>query len=165
MSERRQVFRREPIIVAFENGREFEARPLSWLQRNDLGNEIVTQSAQVINEFVSVWVDETSGLPQLEAKFHEKLIDPVAVIARAYPSVDKADLAELTFDELMELIYAALEVNHLNHLKPLVDPNYPTPTKLGGTDTSEGMTILDGQKTESSLDSSSSASIEVPSSS
>lgn len=164
MSERRQVHRREPIVLSMENGREFEAKPLPWLQRNDLGDEIVTQNAKVINDFVSVWIDSESGVPQLEAKFHEKLTDPVAVIQRAYPSVDKAELEGLTFDEILELIYAALEVNHLTHLRPLVDPNFQTPTMLGGSDTSAGMTIPDGQKMESSIASSSTDSPETKSS-
>lgn len=164
MSERRQVHRREPIIVVMDDGKEFEARPLPWLQRNDLGNEIVTQNARVINEFVKVWVDESSGLPQLEASFHEKLTDIFAVIALAYPTEDVTKLSELTHDELLELVYAALEVNSLTHLRPLVDPNSPTPTMLGGTDTSAGMMTQDGQKTESSTDSSSEDLVEMPSS-
>jgi len=155
MNERRQVHRREPITIVMDDGKEFEARPLPWLQRNDLGNEIVTQNARVINEFVKVWVDESSGLPQLEASFHEKLTDIFAVIALAYPSVEVNQLSKLTQDELLELVYVALEVNSLTHLRPLVDPNSPTPTMLGGTDTSAGMTIPDGQKMESSTDSSS----------
>lgn len=164
MSERRQVHRREPILVVMDDGREFEARPLPWLQRNDLGDEIVTQNARVINEFVKVWVDDTSGIPQLEAKFHEKLTDVFAVIAIGYPTEDVTKLSDLTHEELLELIYASLEVNLLEHLRPLVDPNFPTPTMLGGIATSEGTTTQAGQKTESSIDSSSEVLAEKPSS-
>jgi hypothetical protein len=161
MDERRQVHRRQPIVVVLDSGLELVAKPLPLMARNDLGDEIVKQSANVINEFVQVWVDEESGLPKLAAKYHDKLTDFFAVLCLAYPDhKDVQELTTCTYEEILELIYAALEVNGLTHLKALVDPNLITPTNNGGNDISAGITTLLGQKTESSQDSSSQESTE-----
>lgn len=162
MSERRQVHRREPIIVELDNGREFEARPLPWLKRNELGNEIVTQGVEKVNDFVRMYVEETdigTSIPQLEMSFIDRLKDYPKILGMAYPQQPPEDFEDLSFEEIIELLVAALEVNKLDPLRPLIDPNAPSPIEPGGIGPSIGVPEEDGQKTTSTVDSSSPVSV------
>lgn len=157
MAERRQATRREPIEIEIQgDDRVFVAEPLPWIQANDLGGEIVKQNADAFNHYVQMYVDEDSGLPQLEAQLKKKLSDWNAVLRMAYPNVDDKQWTEprvLSLDECADLVLAALDVNHLEHIKHLVDPNSPTPMLDGGISTSTSGE--DGQKTTSTPDSGS----------
>lgn len=161
MPERRQATRREPIEIEVEDGRVFTAHPLPWMQANDLGNEIVKQNMEAANDFVHMWIND-EGLPELQMQFQVKIKDWHTPLKMAFPEVTEEQWTEpavLSADECASLLLASLDVNHLEHIKHLVDPNSPTPTNLGGTATSpepEG----NGQKTESTADSESTASPE-----
>lgn len=160
MAERRQAHRREPIIVELPSGVEIEVHPLPWQARNDVGDEIINQSQEITNEAIRVYVDQTSGAPQLEMRLNEKLRDPGMIVAMGLPGVEIP--SDTTYSEIHEIIYAILDVNDLEKLRPLVDPNFQTPTTIGGESLSGLESLIDGVKTPSSEGSSSEASIEEP---
>lgn len=166
MAERRQAARREPIEIEVEDGREFIARPLPWMQANDLGNEIIRQNTESANEFVKMWVNDV-GLPELQMQFSQKIKDWHTVLKLAFPEVTEEQWTKprvLDAGECAELVLASLDVNHLEQIKHLVDPNSPALTNLGGTDTSPE-TEGNGQKTPSTPDSESAGSpVPTPSS-
>jgi hypothetical protein len=163
MSERRQVHRREPIIVELDGGREFEARPLPWLKRNELGNEIVTQGVGRVNEFVRMYVEENDVgkvIPQLEMTFIDRLSNYPKILQMAYPQYEATLFDDLSFEEILELIGASLEVNKLEPLRPLIDPNSPSPMETGLPEPSIGEVAEVGPRTLSTVDSSSPVSTE-----
>lgn len=164
MGERRQVHRREPIEVELDDGRIFIARPLPWLTRNDLGSEILRQNTEAVNDAVRIYADPDTNILQLEARLQEKLTDPWAVLKIGYPENKAEDFQNIDYGELIELLVAMLEVNHLEHVRQLVDPNFQSPMPNGGIPSSAEGNQVDGLKIESSLSSSSSDSVENPSS-
>lgn len=160
MAERRQATRREPIEVETEDGRVFTAHPLSWIEANNLGNEIVRQNVENANDFVRLWMND-ADMPQIEMKFQQKISDWGPLVAICFPNEPDEkwhEPRELSSHELADCIIASLDVNHLEHLKHLVDPNSPTPMIPGGTSSSpepEG----NGTKIESIPNSDSTDSI------
>lgn len=165
MGERRQVHRREPIEVELDNGQIFVAKPLPWMQRNDLGNEILRQNTEAVNEAVRLYTDPETNLVQIETKLAEKLKDPISILRMSYPENDVLDYSILEYGELTQLLLVALEVNQLDHLRGLVDPNFQPPMPIGGTPSLEEGETETGQKIGSSVDSIFSASTGQPSSS
>ena len=160
MGERRQVTRNLPIECEVADGRVFIAHPLPWMKANDFGNEVIQQNAAAMNEFVRMWVND-DGLPQLEWQFKAKISDWHSLLKIAFPEVTDKQWSEprsLDTEECVQLALAACEVNHLEHLKHLIDPNSQTPTIPGGNDTSESAGT-NGQKTESTPSSDSSVSV------
>lgn len=160
MTEGRQASRREPILVTVRE-KTYIAEPLPWQKAGDLGNEIVRQNAETANELVRLYVDD-SGLPQLEMKLRQKISNWGDVLVLAYPGTEPHEYDPLDIDECAELVLAALEVNHLEHIKHLVDPNFQPPTSDGGTDSSPGVAALLGLKIESTQLSSPTDSVENP---
>ena len=159
---RRQVHRRKPIVLTTEEGREFIARPLPWQQRNDLGQEVLQQNVAATNEAVRLIHDE-AGVAQVEARLSEPLSDPLEVLKKGYPQSRPQDFEGLSYDELFDLIHATLDVNHLERLWRLLDPNSSPPEKTGGENSSGERTAQEqptGAKTESTVDSSSQDSTE-----
>lgn len=160
MAERRQATRRDPIEVEVDDGRIFTAHPLPWLRANELGNEIVRQNVESANDLVSLWMND-ADMPQIEMKFKQKISDWGPVIGIAFPDEPLEKWNEpraLGHEELAECVMASLEVNHLEHLKHLVDPNSQTPLTNGGLSSILGEGI--GTKTTSTPDSGSTASPE-----
>ena len=158
MAERRQAHRREPIEVQVRD-RVLEAHPLPWMKRNDLGNEIMRQYSELLNSSLRAvrGGEDEDAPPQLQMYLNDKLTDPVAVLRMGYPRVnfDEDFFQELDYDEILELIYASMDVNQLDSLRHLVDPNSLTPTNDGGT-SSEGQTPTeDSPSPQSSPDSDS----------
>lgn len=158
MAERRQAARREPIEVELQDGRVFTAEPLPWMEANDLGNKILQEQAASVNEAVRLFMDD--NVPQLDVTLHLKVNDWQPVLNLAYPKntlQDWSEPAAPSRDECADLIIASLEVNNLEHLIPLVDPNSQPPTNLGGQGTSEsGTEMTAGPKIASIPDSSAS---------
>lgn len=137
MPERRQAQRREPIEVEIR-GEVVEARPLPWFRRNDLGNEVIHQYAELLNSTLRTYTNPDTGAPEVEMFLNDKLKDPIAILRLAYPHVEEfqgADI-DLEYSEIYELLFAALEVNDLKHLREIVDPNFQTPTPPGGSEPS-----------------------------
>lgn len=163
MAERRQAHRREPIEMEVR-GEVLEARPLPFTDRNDLGNEIMSQYAGLLNDQMKSYADP-DGTPRLELFLNDKISDPVGILKLAYPHVDESFLQKLEPDEVFDLIYASLEVNLLTDLRELVDPNALAPTMPGGNESS-GMEspASDTQSPQPSPDSSSQESGEKKSS-
>jgi len=166
MTERRQAYRREPIEVDL-GGEVISVGPITWLQRNDFGNEVMRQHTQILNEAVQIYVDESAeeAIPQLEAKFAEKFIDPYRLFELGlddenYQRLKSMDLYD---NQIVEILFAICDVNRLDQLRPLLDPNSLTPTKLGGIVSELVSGVQNILKTESSPDSSSQES-QAPSS-
>lgn len=167
MTERRQAFRREPIEVDL-GGEVILVGPVSWLKRNDFGNEVMRQNSEILNESISIYVNKDAevAIPEITAKFTEKFTDPyvlfeVGLEEETFKQVKAID--PLYENQIVEILLAICDVNRLETLKPLLDPNFQTPTTLGGL---LGLAVAgetDTQKTESGLDSSSLESTEVPS--
>jgi hypothetical protein len=155
MSERRQAFRRDPIIVVLDENHEVEVAPVTWIQRNDFGDELVRQHVAILNEAVDVWINDT-GTPQLALKFSEKFTDPLPLLKTGLPEKTFKELKveELYQNQIIEILLAVLEVNGLEKFKALVDPNLETPTELGGL-SSLSQLGTDSNPTESGPDSSS----------
>lgn len=142
VNERRQAHRREAIEVEVTGGKVFTAAPLPWMARNDFGDEVVRQATKSLNEYVKIYTDPELNIPQLEAKLDERLTDPNVILLMIYPGNDVKDFIPLVWSEIVELIFAGLDVNGLERLKRTIDPNFVPPTTNGGTPTSEaGETI------------------------
>jgi len=156
MAERRQAARRAPIEVELQDGRVFTAEPLPWMEANDLGNLILQEQAASANDAVRLYMED--NLPQLEVSLRLKVMDWQPILRKCYPGITDAqwsDPAAPSRDECADLVIASLEVNNLEHLAPLVDPNFQTPTNRGGSDISESGTMMTaGQKTTSTSESS-----------
>lgn len=161
MAERRQVARPEPIELEVR-GKVFVAEPLPWMICNDLGNNILQQNTEATNNLVKMYVE--GNIPQLEVLFKQKISDWYSVLKIAYPKMKPEDFQDLHPFECSELLCASLEVNGLDHLKHLVDPNSPTPDSSGESAISDlGEMIEVGPRTLSSPDSSDGASPETAS--
>jgi hypothetical protein len=157
MGDRRQVHRREPIELVMDDGRVFTARPLPWLARNDLGSAIVQHSLNDLNEAVRLFVDPKTSAPQLALDFDEKLKNPLPILLMMYPEEDEHAYDNLDRGEITALLVAGVEVNDLERIRHLVDPNFQPPLPNGGTSSSGVGTVEEittGLKTVSSLDSS-----------
>jgi hypothetical protein len=167
--DRRQVHRRNPIIVELDDGRSFTAKPLPWQIRNDLWQAIVTDNVEQTNKILKMFVDPELSVPQIEAQLNEPLSDYVKFLVIGYPGSKATDFDNCSFGELVELLGAVLEVNELTKLRRIIDPNSQSPTPSTGEVSSATGEILErimtGEKTESSPSSSSSDSTEKLSSS
>lgn len=155
MAERRQAHRREPIIVVVRE-EELEARPLPWLKRNDLGNAVIRQYTEMMNSTMRSFIN-ADGAPELEMYLNDKLKNPLEILSLGYP--DLKVKPEWEYPELYELIFASLDVNDLEHLKELVDPNSLTPKSNGGRSSSGTRRAQSIQKL---LSSPNSDSVESP---
>jgi hypothetical protein len=157
MAERRQAARRDPIEVELQDGRVFIAHPLPWMVANDLGNEIVRQNLEAANDLVRMWISD-AGLPELQMQFAKKITDWQTLFKMAYPDEPEEkwnDPKSPGLDESADLILASLDVNHLEHIKHLVDPNFQPPMLPGGASTSTETEGESGKRTESTPDSGS----------
>lgn len=166
MSERRQAFVREPIEIALSENTVISVGPIPWQQRNEFGNEIIQQNVRVVNKAVASYINEDLGIPQIEAKFSEKWDDPITLLKLGLDETlfVMLDIPKLHHNQIAMILSAACEVNGLEQLLPLVDPNLTTPTMLGGL--ASGLTEIleaDTQRIESGLDSSLMDSPETPS--
>lgn len=178
---RRLVHRREPIEVVFDDETKFEVKPLPWQKRNDLGSQLVHDNVEQTNKQLRMFVDPELSVPQIEAQLNEPLSDyPKFLIlglteydrkGKATSAPKREEFDNFTFGELVELLSAILEVNELQKLKRLIDPNFQAPTESSGETSSAGMETIQaldrliGAKTPSLPDSSSSDSEETTSSS
>lgn len=167
MPERRQAFRREPIEIDLGGEVILSVGPVVWQQRNDFGNEVIRQHVEIINEAVKMYTDPDTGVPQLEAKLGEKFSDPDTLFKLGLDDITYGLLKSLPVlyqNQVVAILLAICEVNELDQLKAMIDPNLTTPTTIGGLLTSliSGGPI-DTQKTESGPDSSSLESPETPS--
>lgn len=159
MSERRQATRREPIEVEVRD-HVYVARPLPWQTAGDLGNAIIQQGLSAVNDSVRLYMQD--DVPQLEMRLGQKITDWYSLLKIGYPDDDFRELG-LDIDECAVLVIASLEVNHLEHLTDLVDPNALPPMSDGGTSFLSGIPQETGPKIESSPGSSSADSPDLKS--
>jgi len=163
MGERRQAFRREPIEVDLGGDRIIVVAPLPWERRNDFGNEVIQQHVTILNDAVKIYVEPDTNIPQLQAKLGEKFTDPVQLLQIGLDAgaFETAMAEPLFMNQVVEILIAICDVNELEQVKALVDPNSTTPTVLSGILSD----LLPGeentQKTESGPDSSSADSTEI----
>lgn len=157
MTEQRRVSRPSTINIEVITGdsaaRSFEAKPLPWRARNDLGDEVVQQYLNALNEGMRQIGEGTDA--KLIGKLMEAMIDYDKLFTISYPQGSVEYFHELTFTQMMEVLNAALEVNLLGRQRYMIDPNLTAPTQEKTTPSNGAST--DGQKTTSSDDSSSPA--------
>lgn len=159
MTERRQAFRREPIEIDLGDA-VISVAPVSWLRRNDFGNEVLRQHSELLNEAVQIYVEESvdTALPQIQARFASKFQDPIILLQYGLAESEfqkvKAIAEDLTFEQIAMILLAICDVNKMEQLRPLLDPNSLTPTPLGGILSQMAEEGIDIQKTESGQDSS-----------
>jgi hypothetical protein len=131
MAERRRVAKRASIIIELDDGITLEAKPLQWMDRNDLGNEIVEQFIEVTNLQIKAYTDP-EGVPQMQAYAQDKLKDPLKILRMGYPGEEESKYSHRTWGGILELILASMDVNGLSHIRNLVDPNFQAPVPDGG---------------------------------
>ena len=166
MGERRQAFRPDPIEVELSEGEIISVGPVVWTQRNEFGNEVIRQHVEIINEAVKMFVDSDTGIPQLQMKLAEKFSDHRELFRLG---LDEETFKRLTVleplyqNQIVAILLAICEINELEQLKAMIDPNLMTPTTLSGLLSRAASGVEDTQKTESGPDSSSQESTEIPS--
>jgi hypothetical protein len=133
--ERRvKVFRRPPITIELDSGLELVARPLPWQARNDLGDMIMKDYIQAMNESLQALKKDDDSPPELVGGLADKIKHLDEMFKAAFPDVtDESLLASLTYEQLIACLLAALDVNKLEVLKVLVDPNFHAPVPTSGT--------------------------------
>lgn len=166
MTERRQAFRREPIEIDLGGEVVLSVGPVVWQRRNDFGNEVIRQHLEIVNEAVKMYTDPDTGVPQLEAKLGEKFSDPETLFGLGLEEDPYLQLRGVSLyqNQVVAILLAICEVNELDQLKAMIDPNLLTPTTIGGilSDLISGART-DIQKIESGQDSSLPDSGESPS--
>jgi hypothetical protein len=162
--EVRQAFKRTPIEIDL-GGEVISVGPVPWEQRNDFGNEVIRQHLEILNEGVKIYLDPETSAPQLEAKLNEKFTDPGVLLRlgleeKVYEQIKSRPMFQ---NQVVVILLAIAEVNELQQLYPLLDPNLEAPTTLSGLlwqIVEEARSGEDTQKTESGPDSSSQDSAE-----
>lgn len=150
----RQTTRPTPRqITAGPDGHVFTAAPLPWRKRNDLGNLINSSYMDSITEAIRAFTEDGERVPEVKVNFRESLFDWEGVFKLSYPTEDAAEFEKLDIYEMREVLCGALEVNGLESLRYMIDPNFQNP--LVTTENQAGPT--DGQKTTSSEGSGDSA--------
>lgn len=161
---RRKVFRRQPIEIELDGGLELVARPLPWQARNDLGDMVMQAYIGAMNSALQAMQDEPDAAPQLSGGLADKFRDPGAVFKAAFPvyaegefdlekcQLEDIQISKLSYVELIECILVALEVNQLDTLRPLIDPNFRVPDQNSGNGALETVDV--GLKSTSSDNSS-----------
>lgn len=163
MEQRRQVTRRDPIIIETSQG-EFVAKPVPWRMRNDLGDGVIQSYIDSTNEFLGAFKTGPDG-KLIGGVFDDKAFDWNAVLALAFPDMDHEVFDKLDIWEMREVLLASLEVNDLESIKHMIDPNSPAPEPMTkNTEVGSGAEP-DGQKTISSEDSGDQVTAETKSSS
>ena len=154
MTTVRRTSRPEPIITEVESVDSkmlrFEAVPLPWRERNDFGDEMVQQHLTALNEGIQEIGEGKDA--HLVGKRMDAMIDYEKLFKMGYPNGSTEDFQQLTFEQMMEVLSAALDVNLLESQRYMIDPNFNAPNRQnrdGGS--------TDGQKTTSTEDSSSPA--------
>jgi len=138
MSERRQAFRREPIEIDLTETFTLSVAPIPWEQRNEFGNEVVKQHTAILNDAIKVYTDPESNLPQLETALAEKIRDPGTLLKLGLDEVTYGlldagiGMKKLYKNQTDEILLAICDVNGLEQIKPLIDPNSLAPATLGG---------------------------------
>jgi hypothetical protein len=147
---RRKVFRREPITIDLESGLELVARPLPWQTRNDLGDLIMQDYIAAMNESLQALRRDDDSAPQLIGGLADKLKHLDQMFKLAFPDViDDQVIEQLTYDELIECLFVAMEVNNLTKLRPLIDPNFLVPDQISGETPGQEEAPVSGQKSKS----------------
>ncbi len=148
--ERRVVSRHDPIIVEADDV-SVEIRPVPWRQRNQLGTCIAQSYTNALNESLATNRDEAGNFT-FDARPFESFFDYEAVLTMALPGVSKTEIDKLDFDGILTVLDAVLEVNRLERMAHMLDPDRRSAPNFQPPPAEEG-TSDDGPKTESSSDS------------
>lgn len=165
----RKTTRREPISITAElaNGDEhkFDAKPLPWRVRNDLGEAINAMYANALNLEIRALTDDDGNVTGLQGSMFEKVMDYPGLFifafseweiddageAKAKKPPSKADTAafnQIDFDQMIEVLVAALDVNGLDRLVHLLDPERKKAPLTGASEPQTETPTDDGMKTE-----------------
>ena len=138
MDDRRQLTRKEPLEVHVPSLElTLKVAPLPWRKRGDLGNLIQKQFSKALDA-----AKESGDDPYA-------LIDYNAIVAvGAGLASEQGEL--LTYEEMIQLVRIALDLNGLDQLLWMLDPEAVAPTDS----TENGARPEDGEKTSSTDDSS-----------
>lgn len=152
MAETRIVSRREPIVIEVGGDiPDFVAEPLPWRRRNDLGVVIRDAFNAAVGIVRAMAKDKEADADAPEVPMFESLMDYPKVGVLCYPTRSAEDFEALTFDALIAVLGAALDVNGLERVKDLLDPGRSDlPNAVPPTVTLVPEPIGDGQKMESS---------------
>lgn len=123
----RRITRQDPITVVVDigDGKELSltAVPLPWRKRNDLADLILNSSNQAFNNLVAIASGDADVPTTMNTSFYDSQMDYAGILVFCYPDVKQDDLDQLSFDQIIEVIDAALHLNGLDRLGYLVDPD------------------------------------------
>lgn len=147
----RSVTRREPIVITVDTGGKepltFEAHPLPWRKRNDLGELLLQSYSNTLNQLVA-GAQSGDGIASMSVGLFEQGLDYLGLFAIAYPNVKESALDALDFDQMVEVLSAALEVNGFDRLVHMLDPDRKKGPTTGENETPTEATTDAGPKTE-----------------
>lgn len=117
--------RRTPVVVDVvgTDGKDhkFEAVPLAWRDRNQLGALMVQEYTNATNKAITFDRDEAGTVTGVHIQFAETLIDYPNILALAFPKYKAPDFDICDFQSLIEVLTAALKVNGLERQVYMLD--------------------------------------------
>jgi hypothetical protein len=170
----RRVTRREPItvIVDSDDGEVvFEAKPLPWRKRLDLGEALSRMyTAGFTAELQPMYDPESHALIGVAGGLFEAAIDYNALFILCYTEWQANDAGDLIvkndppkklasafnsldYDQIVEVLSANLAVNGLDRIAHLLDPQRKAPPLTGASESASEETTDAGAKTDSATDS------------
>lgn len=151
--EDRRLTRKGPIsIYAGSIDQNIEVKALPWRERNDLGELIREEFLSALDK-IKKQASEGKGTSSLESQ-----LDYERVAKKGLPGTD---ISSLEWDELIALMEVMCDLNGLTEsCLWMLDPNVLRPQLLLEA---EGTMEVDGQKMQSTEDSSEQESIPEPS--
>jgi hypothetical protein len=166
----RMATRREPITVTVDIGAskpvEFVAKPLPWTKRNDVGDAVNLMYGAALTHELQATRDEEGNLTALQGGLFEKGMDYRGLFVLGYSEYDVDDDGEvsvkaeppkslmgafnrLEFDQMIEVLTAVLDVNGLDRIKHLLDPERKKALLIGESGPPISETTDAGEKQES----------------
>ena len=169
MTEGRRVTRREPITttVVLGGGKEVEfiAHPLPWRKRNDFGEALNSMYSAALNEELKIDTNAEGVAVGLVGGFFDAHMDYPGLFTLGYSTYDDELNAiepaaaltktfdQLDFDPMIEVLGAVLEVNGLERIAHLLDPERKVLRLTGASESANEETTSAGEKMESPSDS------------
>jgi len=158
-----RVTRHEPITTTV-GGHTFEAVPLPWRKRNDVGEMLIRSYNDALGKLIAGVTDAEGNVIAIEGALFESLLDYDGLYALMYSprddtgtltGLDKKQTAAfeaLDFDSMIDVLAAGLTVNGLERMEHMLDPDRKKVPAIGESGEVIDPTS-DGPKMESSTDS------------